>query len=129
MNLDLLNDQDHLSHFLQEERHIVLDTFLRSTILAVPGARKNSMFGFNPPAFVLGLRRRGQPLSLVNAFEKPIMPSAAGYVEPSIAAIKSHLASLRAVYGLPAEVEACIPDTGIDSFISCLLGASDDTEA
>jgi CRISPR system Cascade subunit CasC len=119
-NLDLLWDQVHLGHFAENERRAVLDTFLRSAILAVPGARKNSMFGFSPPAFVLGLRRKGQPLSLVNAFEKPVQ-SSHGYIQPSVEALRNHFKEITTAYGLAAQVEACIPDSHMDAFIEALL--------
>ncbi len=126
VNYDLLRDDDHLGHFSDREFHNVLDAFLRSSLLAVPGARKNSMFGFGPPAFVLGLRRRGQPLSLINAFEEPIRVKGSGYIKPSIEAMRRHLGELRAAYGLRAEVEVCIPESSIDAFIQALLNAGVD---
>lgn len=121
VNLDLLRDADHLGHFSDDELQQVLDTFLRSALLAVPGARKNSMFGFNPPAYALGLRRRGQPLSLINAFEAPVRARDTGYVEPSTGRLIQHLAELRQVYGLPAEVEVSITKHGSDAFVSALV--------
>jgi CRISPR system Cascade subunit CasC len=138
LNLDLLRDGDHLTHLSEKEFRTVLDTFLRSALLAVPGARKNSMFGFNPPAFVLGLRRRGHPLSLVNAFEEPIKARGEGYIKPSIERLESHLRALREAYALPADVEERIPPkpkppagaegkapkADIDALVEALLGPS-----
>jgi CRISPR system Cascade subunit CasC len=128
VNLDLLRDADHLGHFSDDELQQVLGTFLRSALLAVPGARKNSMFGFNPPAFALGLRRRGQPLSLINAFEAPVGARDAGYVEPSTGRLMQHLGELRKVYGLPTQVEVTIAKHGIDVFVSALVGGHNPAE-
>ncbi len=124
VNLDLLDDDAHLAHLSKGERGRVLATLVRSALLAVPGARKNSMFGFNPPAFVLGLRRRGHPLSLINAFEKPIKSGGDGYIEPSKNAMLEHLARLRATYGLEAEVEEQMPPADLQGFIAKLVGAA-----
>jgi len=123
VNLDMLRDDEHLGHLTEDERKTVLGTVVRSAVLAVPGARKNSMFGFNPPAFVLGLRRRGHPLSLINAFEEPVRAQGEGYIQPSIKALRRHLEGLRAVYGLQADVEKCIPECGFDAFVGELVGA------
>ena len=65
-----------------------MDAFLRATILAVPGARKNSMNANTLPGYVLGLvKDKGQPLQLINAFEKPVS-SKNGLMDASIAALK-----------------------------------------
>jgi CRISPR system Cascade subunit CasC len=105
LNVDLLHDEKHLAHVSREEFEAVVDAFLRASVLAVPQARKNSMFGHNPPAYVLGLQRQGQPLSLVNAFETPIRGSG-GYVQCSIEELKKHWETLKKLYGLEAtEIE------------------------
>lgn len=108
LNTGLLADERHLEHFSEDERAHVVNTFLKAAILAVPVARKNSMFGFNPPASVLGLRRRGQPLSLVNAFEIPVR-SGNGYLEESKQKLLEHWQSLKKIYNLTADVEAELP--------------------
>ena len=123
LNLDLLADQDHLKHLSEEEREAVVDTFIRASILAVPNARKNSMFGHNPPAFVLGLKREGQPLSLANAFEGGIK-SSNGYIEPSVAALKGHYETLKKIYGIKA-TEAVIPDVDLNSFCEAMTKDAD----
>ena len=74
LNLDLLADTDHLGALSEAERRSVVETFLRAAILAVPGARKNSMNAHTLPGYVLGLvKDKGQPLQLINAFEKPVI--------------------------------------------------------
>ena len=123
LNLDLLADDDHLQHLSEEEQKAVVDTFIRASILSVPNARKNSMFGHNPPAFVLGLRREGQPLSLANAFEDGIK-SSNGYIEPSLAALKGHYETLKKIYGIKA-TEAVIPDVDLNSFCEAMTKDAD----
>ncbi len=123
LNLDMLFDDMHLGHFSDEERGGVLRTFLRSAILAIPDARKNSMFGMNPPQHVLGIRRRGQPISLINAFERPIPATGGGYVEPSIKALKDHWQGMKTGYDLDGAITAeCeLPSLNLNSFIDGLL--------
>ena len=82
LNLGLLEDDKHLGALSPKDRRAVVDTFLRAAALAVPGARKNSMNAHTLPGYVLGLvREKGQPLQLVNAFEKPVS-SKSGLMEP-----------------------------------------------
>jgi len=123
LNLDLLCDESHLEHCSKEERATVIKTFLEASIMAVPTARKNSMFGFNPPVFVLGLRREGQPLSLVNAFEKPVrIKSGSGYIDPSKEVLENHWKSLKDTYSLEATAEICLPEKNLSDFIQGLMG-------
>lgn len=105
LNVDLLFDEAHLGKLGPNERKAVLDVFLQAVIEAVPGARKNSIFGFTRPQYVLGLVRSGQPLSLVNAFETPVKAEKqSGYVAPSISAIEKHWNSLKTEYELGDKV-------------------------
>ncbi len=119
LNLDLLatNLGDAFSG---DERQRVIEAFLRASIMAVPAARKNSMFGFNPPQHVLGLRRSGQPLSLVNAFENPVS-SATGYMEKSAQDMTAHWETVKRLYGLKAGVECVLPPDNLDELIRKLI--------
>jgi CRISPR system Cascade subunit CasC len=122
LNLDMLMDSEHLGHFTPDERAHTVGAFIRASLLAVPGARKNSMFGFNPPVFTLGLRRRGQPLSLVNAFESPVASPRGGYCERSKDLLMAHWKSLCTTYGLSAGAELCTPPSTMDELIGALAG-------
>lgn len=121
INLDLLKDENHLGHFSNKELDTVLDTFLRSCLEANPIARKNSQFGYTRPDYVLGLRRVGQPLSLANAFEKPIKAAGKGYVEKSKDSLKNHFANMKETWGIETDVVTEIPKAKIDEFIKRLL--------
>jgi CRISPR system Cascade subunit CasC len=122
LNLDLLFDADHIGHFDDSERKAVVKNFVKSAILAVPGARKNSMFGWNPPEFILGLKRSGQPLSLVNAFEKPVR-SATGYLEGSQKNLTAHWETLKERFCLSGNLqkEVMMPPENIDDFINQMI--------
>lgn len=119
LNCDLL--AEHLEACSDDERAAIQAAFLCAAILAVPAARKNSMFGHNPPEYVLGLRRTGQPLSLVNAFETPVR-SSQGYVQPSIDALNAHWNKLADTYCLKDQVQAKenIPESNLNDFIAKL---------
>jgi CRISPR system Cascade subunit CasC len=121
LNLTLLNEETHLGKLSQAERRDVVDTFLRASILAVPGARKNSMNANTLPGYVLGLvKDKGQPLQLINAFEKPVF-SKNGLMESSIAELKQHREQLEKTWSIKPVAEAAIPDKTIDQFCEEIL--------
>jgi CRISPR system Cascade subunit CasC len=121
LNLGLLGDDSHLGALSLEDRRKVVDTFLRASVLAVPGARKNSMNANTLPCYVLGLvKDTGQPLQLVNAFEKPIL-SKNGLMDASIAALKEHHQQLKNTWGIKPSVEIAIPDKPLDAFCTEIL--------
>jgi CRISPR system Cascade subunit CasC len=121
LNLDLLSDENHLGALAQQERAQVVDTFLRSTVLAVPGARKNSMNAHTLPAYVLGIvKERGQPLQLVNAFEEPIY-SKNGLVKESIEKLKHHHQALKNTWNIETVEEVSIPDVDLATFCKELV--------
>lgn len=122
INLDLLRDKDHLAHFSKDELRNVLDAFIRACLEANPTARKNSQFGYTRPDYVLGLCRTGQPLSLANAFEKPVKSGSEGYVEKSVQALREHYSKMGNIWGIRTDVEIEIPTVGINEFVNGLLG-------
>jgi len=107
LNLGLLGDDSHLGVLSAEDRRTVIDTFLRAAVLAVPGARKNSMNANTLPGYVLGLvKDKGQPLQLVNAFEKPVRTSSGnGFIQPSVREELLHLRKLEDFLGETASVK------------------------
>ena len=116
LNLDLLADAKHLGALSAEERGSVVDTFLRAAILAVPGARKNSMNAHTVPGYVLGLvKDKGQPLQLINAFERPVF-SKNGLMDDSISALKEHHKHLDKTWGIKPVAEVAIPCKTLDAF-------------
>lgn len=124
VNLDLL--RDYLSHLSSDELADVLSAFLRATVTAVPTARQNAMFGHSLPGYVLGLRRAGHPLSLVNAFEAPVRATSGGYLQPSAAALEAHYGQLKSTYSLSTQVETALPATTLAAFIDHLVSGTPD---
>jgi CRISPR system Cascade subunit CasC len=121
LNLGLLGDNSHLGALSPENRQTVVDAFLRASILAVPGARKNSMNANTLPGYVLGLvKDKGQPLQLVNAFEKPVSCKS-GLMDASITALKEHHEQLKKTWGIKPSAEIAIPDKPLDEFCEEIL--------
>jgi CRISPR system Cascade subunit CasC len=121
VNLGLLFDKDHLEALDSNQRKAVLDAFLRATLVAVPGARKNSMNAATLPHAVLGIRKdTGQPLQLVNAFEHPVQARGKGLAEASREAMAEHHEALKKTWGIQTAVELWMPETPLDAFIGGL---------
>jgi CRISPR system Cascade subunit CasC len=122
LNLDLLTDAAHLGALTAVERKEVVETFLRASVLAVPGARRNSMNANTLPCYVLGLvKDKGQPIQLINAFEKPVA-SKNGVADASVAALTEHHAQLKKTWGIKPTLEKAIPETDLDTFCKEIVG-------
>jgi CRISPR system Cascade subunit CasC len=121
LNLGLLADAAHLGALTAPDRKEVVKTFVRAAVLAVPGARKNSMNAHTLPCYVLGLvKDTGQPVQLVNAFEQPVA-SNNGIADASIAALKAHHEQLKKTWGIKPILERAIPDIDLDTFCKEIL--------
>ena len=134
LNLDLLfyqkddkgNPSGHLACFLGDEhaetRRKIVKAFLRAALLAVPGARKNSMNANTVPAYVLGtLKDNGQPIQLVNAFESPVRAKGDGLVKGSITALEAEHQKLKDTWSVAFAKECRIPDKSLETFCAELL--------
>jgi CRISPR system Cascade subunit CasC len=95
-----------------------VEAFLRSTESAIPSGKQNSSAAHSRPSFLLGVvRSDAVGWSLVNAFEKPIMPHGnSALVEPSVRALDAYWERLRTVYGTESlnAVAALALDPGLD---------------
>ena len=120
VNVDLL--KEHLSGITEEQFASILDSFIRSSILAIPSARKNSMNAATVPSYVLGLVRNGQPIQLVNAFESPVH-SKGGLVAPSAEALQNEYKRMKDVWGVTSIVETELPASNLNTFISSIVSA------
>jgi len=127
LNLDLLYKEierekgskgitGHLKDLSKDERRHVVDAFIRATLLAIPTARHNSMNAHNPPAYVLGIyKEHGQPMQLVNAFEKPVW-SKQGLIEKSVEELKAHQAAMKKTWNIETTTEVAMPDVDLKTF-------------
>jgi CRISPR system Cascade subunit CasC len=121
LNLDLLSDNSHLGALSTEERQKVVNAFIRATLEAIPGARKNSMNAHVKPSYVLGtFKSAGQPVQLINAFENPVRPKGKGLVEESIENLKAHHTALKETWGITCEVEVDLPGQTLNEFCAAL---------
>ena len=122
LNLSLLEKETHLGLLTKEERGEVVEAFLRAALLAVPGARQNSMNAATLPHTVLGVvKERGQPLQLINAFEKPVMAKQGGLAEASALRMKEHHKELNETWGLTSAAEVWLPETNLNTFLETFL--------
>jgi len=81
-----------------------LHAFLRGAISTLPSGRQNAMAAHNPPSFILAVvRDAGAPMSLANAFARPVPPRTFGkhddLVEGSIVALDAHFGDVLALFG------------------------------
>lgn len=87
-----LNGQDSLEEILR--------AFSEAFIEAVPKGFRNSFAPHTRPAVVLMVVRKGQPISLVNAFEDPVRPSHEGsLLSNALVALDKHWAGMVQMYG------------------------------
>lgn len=118
LNLTLL--RQNMPTLTPEELETIVAAFIRTALISVPAARKNSMNGATLPGYVLGTyRATGQPLQLVNAFEAPIK-SNSGYLAASREALTAELHKLESTWGIKPAVTASLPDIPLTDFISAL---------
>jgi len=120
INLDLLSSETHLAKLSKTEREKVVDAFIRATLQAVPGARKNSMNANTLPGYVLGIyKSAGQPIQLVNAFEEPVRAKS-GLLQQSRQALEQHHAQLKETWGITCDDEVGIPAGNLKVFCDTL---------
>jgi CRISPR system Cascade subunit CasC len=118
VNLGLLGDENHLAALTSEERRTILKSFLKATLMAVPGARKNSMNAATLPFAVLGIRKdKGQPIQLVNAFESPVKASGKGLADASRQAMETEHKKLKETWGIETAKEVWMPETNLNAFL------------
>lgn len=120
VNLDLLfGNEKHLGKLTTPERKGVISAFIEATVMAVPGARKNSMNASVPPSYVLGIYKdAGQPVQLINAFESAVPGT--GLVEASRKALEAHHAALKTTWGITTVEEVTVPDAPLLTLIEKL---------
>jgi CRISPR system Cascade subunit CasC len=65
---------------------------------------------------VLGLYKdHGQPMQLVNAFEKPVW-SKQGLIEKSVDELKVHHAAMKKTWNIETTTEVAMPDVDLKTF-------------
>jgi CRISPR system Cascade subunit CasC len=76
--------------------------FLRASVLAIPTGRQNTFAAHNLPSFVGIAVHNSQPISLANAFEKPVWSgeNKDGITKASVARLQGHADKLSHAFGL-----------------------------
>lgn len=121
VNLTLFADDKHLGALSPDERRNILKSFIKATLMAVPGARKNSMNAATLPFAVLGIRKdKGQPIQLVNAFENPVKANGKGVAEASLEAMEAEHQKLKDTWGIETTKELWMPKTNLNDFLDGL---------
>jgi CRISPR system Cascade subunit CasC len=70
-------DANKLLNNLKGDKELALsavEAFAQAMASAIPTGKQNTFAAHNPPSFVGVVLRSGVPLSLANAFEKPVAP-------------------------------------------------------
>lgn len=92
---------------LQQDRELALsavEAFTRALVLAIPSGKQNSFAAHNAPEFIGVCLRHATPLSLANAFEKPVTPRLdQALTEQSVERMAGYEAKLAAVYAAPED--------------------------
>lgn len=95
-------DTEQLAHNLGGTEHLdaVVRAFTDAFVQAIPTGHQNGFAAHTRPAAVMAVVRRGQPVSLVDAFEDPIAPKGgASLLENAVKALDAHWADLNKMYG------------------------------
>lgn len=96
--LDLHKLLDNLQGDLELTLSAV-EAFTKALVLAIPTGKQNSFAAHNPPEFAGLCLRHATPLSLANAFEKPVMPRAdQALTAQSVERMAAYESRLAAVY-------------------------------
>ena len=101
-----LIDTKQLEKNLQNSKDLVkkaISAYVRGSVEAIPTGKQNSMAAHNPPSFVLVIvREKNQPISLANAFAKPVSvfgSSEKDMVQKSIEQLSDYLGTVTTMYG------------------------------
>lgn len=98
--------------------------FAEAFIQARPSGKQNTFAAHSLPAFILIIvRESGQPVSLANAFEKPVQPSKEqSLTERAIDALSQHYTKLKKMYGLKGTATCVLLDDA-NAAVKALQGA------
>ncbi|ONI91976.1 type I-E CRISPR-associated protein Cas7/Cse4/CasC [Actinosynnema sp. ALI-1.44] len=103
-----------------------VDLFLSAFSRSMPTGHQNTFAHRTLPSAVVVMLRTDQPINLVSAFERPVLPGHSGIIERSLTRLAEEAATVTELWQNPADltVAAYLPiETGQDK-ISEALGAS-----
>jgi len=84
-----------------------VEAFLRASATAIPTGKQNTFAAHNPPDLIMAnIRRKGAPVSLANAFVRPVRPTnEANLTMASVNEMKAYWDRTLAVYGSGEETD------------------------
>jgi CRISPR system Cascade subunit CasC len=95
-------DTEQLQRNLGSDEQIksIASAFAEAFIKAIPTGHQNAFAAHSLPAAVMMVVRKGQPVSLIDAFENPAAPkSGKSLLENAVAKLDGHWADLSKMYG------------------------------
>ena len=101
-----------------------LEAFLRASVFAIPTGKQTSTAPQAVPSFGLFVaRHQGMPISLVNAFARPVHAEDDDLIGASIKALTQHWTTLQRVYGAQGIVNTALFHMGQDDSLGELSAA------
>lgn len=82
-----------------ELARLTAEAFLKAFVCAIPTGKQNTFAAQNPPSLVFVAVRTGGPVSLTNAFVRPVAGTGEGLVANSIRALDDYYGRLVKMYG------------------------------
>jgi CRISPR system Cascade subunit CasC len=96
--LDTAQLQTNLGANVQADT--IAHAFVEAFVRAIPTGHQNGFAAHSLPAAVMVVVRKGQPISLVDAFENPVTPkSGKSLLENALSQLDSHWSDLSKMYG------------------------------
>lgn len=101
-----------------------VEAFLKAVVRAIPTGKQNTFAAHNPPSLVFAVVRDGPPVSLANAFVRPVTVERGkpeSLVEKSVAALDNHYGRHTKMFGfdgLKAAALACCEEVGTANFLA-----------
>jgi CRISPR system Cascade subunit CasC len=95
-------DTKQLKQNLGSDEHAVTiaQAFVEAFVQAIPTGHQNGFAAHSLPAVVMAVVRKGQPVSLVDAFENPVAPKGSkSLLENAVSTLDEHWAELSKMYG------------------------------
>jgi CRISPR system Cascade subunit CasC len=106
----------------------VVKAFAQAFVQAIPSGHQNSFAAHTPPALVMVVVRKGQPISLVDAFEEPVRPNGSkSLLDNAVVAIDTHWADLTKMYGNKTEYVGVVTRSKLASGLKNLKSEEQDS--
>jgi len=107
----------------------ITKAFAESFIKAIPTGHQNGFAAHSLPAAVMIVVRKGQPISLVDAFENPIAPKGGkSLLENAVSKLDGHWAELCKMYGDKSVVfKGIVTQTKFEQWLKSLADCKKDS--